>query len=80
MSTWRIHISHAEQFMPNVIKLIFGESNVQHGLQILLEHFQDPLLNKQLFYMLLDEILFQLFPELQSHSEMSRTNTITKTE
>ncbi|CAF2976713.1 unnamed protein product, partial [Rotaria sp. Silwood2] len=63
-----------------VIKLIFGETNIQNGLQILLEHFQDPLLNKQLFYMILDEIIFQLFPELQSNSEMSRANTITTTE
>ncbi|CAF3924176.1 unnamed protein product [Rotaria sp. Silwood2] len=73
-------IAVAEQFIPNVIKLIFGETNIQNGLQILLEHFQDPLLNKQLFYMILDEIIFQLFPELQSNSEMSRANTITTTE
>ncbi|CAF2774713.1 unnamed protein product [Rotaria sp. Silwood2] len=68
------------QKLLNVIKLIFGETNIQNGLQILLEHFQDPLLNKQLFYMILDEIIFQLFPELQSNSEMSRANTITTTE
>ncbi|CAF1047435.1 unnamed protein product [Rotaria sordida] len=73
-------VAVAEQFMPNVIKLIFGKSNIQNGLQILLQHFQDPLLNKQLFYMILDEILFQLFPELQSHSDASRGNTITETE
>ncbi|CAF1243114.1 unnamed protein product [Rotaria magnacalcarata] len=61
----------------DVIKRIFGELNVQNGLQTILQHFQDPLLNKQLFYTILDEILIVLFPELQSHSDTSRTSTIT---
>ncbi|CAF0935974.1 unnamed protein product [Adineta steineri] len=40
-------IGTAEEFVPGMIKRILGESNVQNGLQILLQHFQDPLLNKQ---------------------------------
>jgi hypothetical protein len=70
-------VAAAEGFMPNLIKLIIGKVNVQNGLQILLQHFQNPLLNKQLFYMILDEIIFQLFPELQAHSEISTVNSMT---
>jgi len=40
-------VASAEEFVPNVIKLLIGRMNVQNGLQILLQHFQDPLLNKQ---------------------------------
>lgn len=77
-----------------VLKRILGEANVQDGLQTLLEHFQDPLLNKQvrlslsqaqctghsldqLFYTLLDEVLFQLFPELRLRCTTSRSSTFT---
>ncbi|CAF5023684.1 unnamed protein product, partial [Rotaria sp. Silwood1] len=52
-----------------VIKIVLGKSNVQNGLQMIFRYFQDPLLNKQLFYMILDEVLLQLFPELQAHFE-----------
>ncbi|CAF4418861.1 unnamed protein product, partial [Rotaria sp. Silwood2] len=62
-------VAAAEEFLPNVIKLILGKSNVQNGLQTIFQYFQDPLLNKQLFYMILDEILLQIFPELQAHFE-----------
>jgi hypothetical protein len=40
-------VASAEEFVPNVIKLVIGRMNVQNGLQTLLQHFQDPLLNKQ---------------------------------
>ncbi|CAF4609116.1 unnamed protein product [Rotaria sp. Silwood1] len=62
-------VAAAEEFLPNVIKIVLGKSNVQNGLQMIFRYFQDPLLNKQLFYMILDEVLLQLFPELQAHFE-----------
>jgi len=67
----------AEEFLPNFLKVILGKSNVQNGLQMILQYFQDALLNKQLFYMLLDEVFLQLFPELQAHSEKIRDDTLT---
>ncbi|UJR37338.1 hypothetical protein I4U23_030046 [Adineta vaga] len=69
-------IASAEEFIPNMIKRIIGEANVQNGLQILLQHFQDPLLNKQLFYLILDEVLFELFPELRLQFSASRSSTM----
>ncbi|CAF1263680.1 unnamed protein product [Adineta ricciae] len=66
-------VAAAEEYLPKPIKFLIGKSNIQNGLQMILRHFQDPLLNKQLFYMVLDEILLQLFPELQAHSEKPNT-------
>ncbi len=37
----------AKRLHLDLIKGILGKSNVQNGLQMLLQHFQDPLLNKQ---------------------------------
>ncbi|CAF5082277.1 unnamed protein product, partial [Rotaria magnacalcarata] len=62
-------VAAAEEFLPDLIKLVLGKSNVENGLQMILRYFQDPLLNKQLFYMILDEVLLQIFPELQAHFE-----------
>ncbi|CAF1559684.1 unnamed protein product, partial [Adineta ricciae] len=70
-------IAVAEEFIPTMIKRIIGQANVENGLQILLQHFQDPLLNKQLFYLILDEALFELFPELRLQFSASRTSTMT---
>ncbi|CAF3732398.1 unnamed protein product [Adineta steineri] len=67
-------VAAADAFLPNLIKLILGKTNIENGLQTILKHFQDPLLNKQLFYIILDEILLQLFPELQAHSEKTITH------
>jgi hypothetical protein len=39
---------NTSKFLPaDIIKRIIGELNIQNGLQTLLKHFQDPLLNKQ---------------------------------
>jgi len=66
-------VAAADEYLPNFVKLLFGKENIHNGMQLILQYFQDPLLNKQLFYMLLDEILLELFPELQTqfhkHSE-----------
>jgi hypothetical protein len=40
-------VAAAEEFLPCFIKLILGKSNVQNGLQLIFQYFQDPLLNKQ---------------------------------
>lgn len=40
-------IAAAEEYLPSILKLILGKSNVQNGLQMILQYFQDPLLNKQ---------------------------------
>ncbi len=40
-------VAAAEEFLPYFIKLALGKSNVQNGLQLVFQYFQDPLLNKQ---------------------------------
>jgi len=65
-------VAAAEEFLPGFIKFILGKTNVQNGLQIVFQYFQDPLLNKHLFYLILDEVLLQIFPELQAHSEKKK--------
>ncbi len=40
-------VAAAEEFLPGIIKFVLGKSNIQNGLQMLLQYFQDPLLNKQ---------------------------------
>ncbi|CAF1165641.1 unnamed protein product, partial [Didymodactylos carnosus] len=59
-------VTAAADYLPNYLKFLIGKKNIQHGIQLIFQYFQDPLLNKQLFYMILDEILLELFPELQT--------------
>ncbi|CAF1564117.1 unnamed protein product [Rotaria sordida] len=69
-------VAAAEEFLPKVIKFVLGKTNIQNGLEIIFRYFQDPLLNKQLFYMLLDEILLQVFPELQAHFDKTKIRVL----
>lgn len=40
-------IAAAEEYLPKLIKLVLGQTKVRDGLQMILQYFQDPLLNKQ---------------------------------
>lgn len=54
---------------PGKIRDVIGGENHDHAMQTLLEMFQYPQINKHLFYVLLDELLFELFPEIRNASE-----------
>ncbi|XP_061757406.1 sorting nexin-14-like isoform X1 [Nerophis ophidion] len=51
-------------YLPDVVGKWVGEENKHDGVQLLFEGLQQPLLNKQMSYVLLDITLLELFPEL----------------
>ena len=50
---------------PQVLQTIMGQRNSQIGFQKIFESLQDPRGNKQLFYSLLEVLLYALIPELK---------------
>jgi len=50
--------------VPSPVVRAVGEEQFELGSKLLLECLQNPRLNKQLSYVLLDLILVELFPEL----------------
>ncbi|KAH9495459.1 Sorting nexin-14 [Bulinus truncatus] len=54
-----------QDFLPDLLQSALGTSNTQDGCQLLLQIFQQPKLNKQLSYVLLDIFVQELFPELK---------------
>ncbi|XP_055877847.1 sorting nexin-14-like isoform X3 [Biomphalaria glabrata] len=52
-------------FLPDVLHTALGNSNTREGCELLLQIFQQPKLNKQLSYVLLDIVVQELFPELK---------------
>ena len=51
-------------YFPSRLKSVIGADNHNLALKSLFEMFQYPRLNKQLFYILMDELLSELFPEI----------------
>ncbi|XP_076872480.1 sorting nexin-14 isoform X2 [Brachyhypopomus gauderio] len=51
-------------YLPDVIVKCIGEENKHEGVQLLFNGLQQPLLNKQMTYVLLDIAVQELFPEL----------------
>lgn len=52
--------------IPNKVLDYLGKTGAEEGVKILFNLFQLPRLNKQLAYTLLDAVLLELFPELES--------------
>ncbi|XP_053501728.1 sorting nexin-14 isoform X5 [Ictalurus furcatus] len=51
-------------YLPDVVGKCIGEENKYEGIQLLFNCLQQPLLNKQITYVLLDIAVEELFPEL----------------
>ncbi|XP_054617517.1 sorting nexin-14-like [Dunckerocampus dactyliophorus] len=52
-------------YLPDMVDKCIGEEAKHDGIQLLFEGLQQPLLNKQMSYVLLDIALLELFPELE---------------
>ncbi|XP_065659374.1 sorting nexin-14 isoform X3 [Hydra vulgaris] len=52
-------------FLPERLRSLIGIENYDQAIKIIFEMFQYPKLNKQLLYVLLDELLLEIFPELK---------------
>ncbi|KAK3599208.1 hypothetical protein CHS0354_012814 [Potamilus streckersoni] len=62
--------------MPEAVKSLVGDDNAKRGAIKMFEVFQDVRLNKHLFYVLLELLLFELFPELKNFSPDADTVNI----
>ncbi|KAM9703716.1 LOW QUALITY PROTEIN: sorting nexin-14-like [Menidia menidia] len=51
-------------YLPDFVGKLIGEEAKQDGVRLLFEGMQQPLLNKQMTYVLLDIAMLELFPEL----------------
>ncbi|CAL8314894.1 unnamed protein product [Merluccius merluccius] len=54
------------KYLPDVVEKCIGEENKYEGIRLLFDGLQQPLLNKQMSYVLLDIAVQELFPELAS--------------
>ncbi|XP_066532718.1 sorting nexin-14 isoform X2 [Hoplias malabaricus] len=62
-------------YLPDIVGKCIGEENKYEGIQLLFNCIQQPLLNKQMTYVLLDIAVQELFPELLSSSKESPSST-----
>ncbi|KAK5903059.1 hypothetical protein CgunFtcFv8_006871 [Champsocephalus gunnari] len=51
-------------YLPDVVVRCFGQDSKYEGVRLLFDGFQQPVLNKQMTYVLLDIAVQELFPEL----------------
>ena len=56
-------LEHFQNYLRPFIQPLAGRNNYEDGIQFVFDALQDPVLNKQLTYILLDVILEELFPE-----------------
>ncbi|XP_065846389.1 sorting nexin-14-like isoform X2 [Oscarella lobularis] len=54
-------------FPPGIFASLVGRQKYEHRTKLVFEALQYPELNKQLFFVLLDVVMAELFPELQDH-------------
>ncbi|XP_060770019.1 sorting nexin-14 isoform X2 [Neoarius graeffei] len=54
------------KYLPDIVGKCIGEENKYEGIQLLFNCLQQPLLNKQITYVLLDIAVEELFPELSA--------------
>ncbi|XP_028252620.1 sorting nexin-14-like isoform X2 [Parambassis ranga] len=52
------------KYLPDFVGKVIGEEGKHEGVQLLFDCLQQPLLNKQMTYVLLDIAVLELFPEL----------------
>ncbi|XP_051816970.1 sorting nexin-14 isoform X1 [Acanthochromis polyacanthus] len=55
------------KYLPDFVGKCIGEEAKYEGIQLLFDGLQQPLLNKQMTYVLLDIAVQELFPELSKH-------------
>ncbi|XP_049335470.1 sorting nexin-14 isoform X1 [Astyanax mexicanus] len=60
-------------YLPDIVGKCIGEENKYEGIQLLFNCIQQPLLNKQMTYVLLDIAVQELFPELRSSKKEDLT-------
>lgn len=60
-------------YLPDIVGKWIGEENKYEGIQLLFNCIQQPLLNKQMTYVLLDIAVQELFPELHSSKKEDPT-------
>ncbi|XP_046728448.1 sorting nexin-14 isoform X1 [Silurus meridionalis] len=56
-------------YLPDTVVKCIGEENKYEGIQLLFNCLQQPLLNKQITYVLLDIAVEELFPELSAKTQ-----------
>uniref|UniRef100_A0AAY4DE96 Sorting nexin 14 n=1 Tax=Denticeps clupeoides TaxID=299321 RepID=A0AAY4DE96_9TELE len=61
-------------YVPDIVVKCIGEEARFEGIRFLFEMLQQPLLNKQMTYILLDIAVEELFPELKVNSEFSQSD------
>lgn len=54
-----------KKYIPGIFVYLMGEQNHHEGTKLILDILQQPKLNKQLSYVLLDIVILELFPELK---------------
>ncbi|CAN9507349.1 unnamed protein product [Ophioblennius macclurei] len=54
------------RYLPDLVGRCIGDEAKREGVQLLFQALQQPLLNKQMTYVLLDIAMLELFPELSS--------------
>ncbi|CAD5114305.1 DgyrCDS3447 [Dimorphilus gyrociliatus] len=55
--------------IPKIFSIGIGKDKIKKDTKILFELFQQPKLNKQLSYLLLDDVITELFPELKEEND-----------
>ncbi|XP_062323344.1 sorting nexin-14 isoform X2 [Osmerus eperlanus] len=61
------------RYLPDIVVKCIGEEAKFEGIKLLFEGFQQPLLNKQMTYVLLDIAIQELFPELNKTGRQSES-------
>ncbi|XP_060948054.1 sorting nexin-14-like isoform X1 [Limanda limanda] len=61
------------KYLPDVVGKCIGEEAKYEGIRLLFDSFQQPLLNKQMTYVLLDIAVQELFPELSKGARESNS-------
>ncbi|XP_067098504.1 sorting nexin-14 isoform X1 [Osmerus mordax] len=61
------------RYLPDIVVKCIGEEAQFEGIKLLFEGFQQPLLNKQMTYVLLDIAIQELFPELNKTGRQSES-------
>uniref|UniRef100_A0A8C4QXL4 Sorting nexin 14 n=1 Tax=Eptatretus burgeri TaxID=7764 RepID=A0A8C4QXL4_EPTBU len=64
------------KYIPDLLLRQLGEEARYDGVKLLFDAIQQPLLNKQLSYMLLDLVLLQLFPELGDSAASAKSSVL----
>lgn len=53
-----------ESALPDALRLLLGEKEYKSGVEKLLISFSNPVINRHLFYHLMDFLLYELFPDI----------------